>query len=116
MSCMELDDQGVLNVIEPMMDDVMSGIANRDYAHHTCHFSVDLKSSTSNDAFMAQCDWWEKQWGRPGQRDKVTIFRKEKSFTMLWHQQFDKTEDQVLAVITVALKGGRYFVDGFFLT
>jgi len=115
MSCMELDDQAILTVIEPMMDDVMSGVANRDYAHHCAHFSVDLKSSITSDTFLAQCDRWEKLWGRPSQREKVTIFRKEKSFTVLWHQQFDKTEDQVLAVTTVAIKGGRYFVDGFFL-
>jgi len=112
---MELDDQAVLTVIEPMMDDVMSGVANRDYAHHSANFSVDLKSRITADFFLAQCDQWEKQWGRPGQREKVTIFRKEKSFTMVWHQHFDKTEDQVLAVTTVAVKGGRYFVDGFFL-
>jgi len=115
MSCIELDDQAVLNVIEPMMDDIMSGIINRDYAQHSSHFSVDLKSCTNNDTFKAQCDQWDKQWGRPGQRERVTIFRKEKSFTVLWHQLYDKTEDQVLAVTTVALKGGRYFVDGFIL-
>jgi len=115
MSCMDLDDQAVLNVIEPMMDDVMSGVANRDYARHSQHFSVDLKSTVSSDTFLAQCDKQEGLWGRPGQRDVVTIFRKEKSFSVVWHQHYDKTEDQVLAVATVALKGGRYFVDGFFL-
>ena len=115
MSCMELDDQAILKVIEPMMDDIMSGVANRDYAHHSCHFSVDLKSSITADEFLARCDRWEKLWGRPGQREKITIFRKEKSFTMLWLQQYDSTDDQVLAVTTVAVKGGRYFVDGFFL-
>ena len=115
MSCMELDDQAVLNVIEPMMDDVMSGVLNRDYAHHSCHFSVDLKSSITADAFLAKCEHWEAMWGRPGQREKVAIFRKEKSFTVLWHQLYDNTEDQILAATTVAVKGGRYFVDGFFL-
>lgn len=112
---MELDDRAVLNVAEPMMDDVMSGVANRDYAGHSAHFSVDLKSTISAEAFLAQCDKRENLWGRPGQRDVVTIFRKEKSFTVLWHQHFDNTEDQVLAVATIAVKGGRYFVDGFFL-
>lgn len=115
MSCMDLDDQAVLNVIEPMMDDVLSGVSNRDYTRHTQHFSVDLKSTVSSDQFLAQCDKWETLWGRPSQRDVVTIFRKEKSFSVVWHQHYDKTEDQVLAVATIAVKGGRYFVDGFFL-
>lgn len=112
---MELDDQAVLNVVEPMMDDVMTGVDQRDYALHSCHFSVDLKSTLTSEAFLQRCDLQEARWGRPAQRDIVTIFRKEKSFTVLWHQHYDRTEDQVLAVTTVAVKGGRYFVDGFFL-
>lgn len=116
MSCMELDDQAVLTVAEPMMDDLMSGIANRDYALHSRHFSVNLKSAISAEVFLEQCDQRESDWGRPSQRDLLTIFRKEKSFTVLWHQHMDKTDDQVLAVTTIAVKGGRYFVDGFFLT
>jgi len=113
---MELDDQTVLNVAEPMMDDVMSGVANRDYGLHSANFSVDLKSSITSESFLTQCDQREKDWGRPGQRELVTIFRKEKSFTLVWHQHYDKTSDQVLAVTTVAVKGGRYFVDAFLLT
>lgn len=113
---MELDDKAVLNVVEPMMDDVMSGVSNRDYTLHSRHFSVDLKSKLSAETFLEQCDQRENDWGRPAQRDLLTIFRKEKSFTVLWHQHMDKTADQVLAVITIALKGGRYFVDGFYLT
>jgi len=85
---MDLDDQAVLNVIEPMMDDVMSGVANRDYARHSQHFSVDLKSTLSSEDFLMLCDKRESLWGRPGQRDVVTIFRKEKSFSVVWHQHY----------------------------
>jgi len=97
------------------MDDAMVGVANRDYALHSQHFSVDLKFSITSEVFLEQCDQREAAWGRPGQRELVTIFRKEKSFTLVWHQHFDKSEDQVIAVATVAVKGGRYFLDQFLL-
>jgi len=113
MSCQELTDAEILNIAEPMMDDVMLGVARRDYKLHSTHFSVSLKSVLSNEVFLESCDQREIDWGLPGQRELITIFRKEKSFTLIWNQHFTQTQDQVIALTTVALKGGRYFVDYF---
>ena len=115
MSCQELTDAEILKVAEPMMDDIMLGISRRDYRLHSSHFSVSLKSVLSSDVFLESCDQREKDWGLPGQRELVTIFRKEKSFTLVWNQLFTRTDGQVIALTTVALKGGRYFVDFFLI-
>jgi len=98
------------------MDDAMLGVSRRDYKQHSGHFSVTLKSVIGPDEFLSDCDTREKQWGTPLQRNLVAIFRKEKSFTLVWDQQFNQTDGQVVAMLTIALKGGRYFVDGFSLT
>jgi len=111
MSCLELDDNDILKVANPMMDDIIRGLARRDYALHSCHFSVDLKGVGGPEAFLEACDKYESDWGSPGQRELVAIFRKEKSFTLVWDQQFLATQGQVMSVMTVAVKGGRYFVD-----
>ncbi len=111
MSCLELDDNEVLNIADPMMDDVIRGLLQRDYALHSCHFSVTLKSQIGPEEFLANADHYESNWGRPGGRELACIFRKEKSFTVVWHQQFSNTNAQVMGVVTVAIKGGRYFVD-----
>lgn len=115
MSCLELDDNDILKVANPMMDDIIRGLARRDYSLHSCHFSVDLKSLGSPELFLEQCDRYESDWGSPGERVLACIFRKPKSFTLVWDQQFSRAEGQVMAVMTVALKGGRYFVDQFLL-
>lgn len=115
MSCLELDDAQASDIAEPMMDDIMSGIARRDYALHTAHHSVNLKSSLTSDAFLTACDAREADRGSPGQRELVCIFRKNKSFTLVWNQHYDKVDGQVMAMTTIALKGGRYFVDFFLL-
>jgi len=111
MSCLELDENDILKVANPMMDDIIRGLARRDYTLHTCHFSVHLKSLGGPEEFLENCDRYESAWGSPGERTLVAIFRKQKSFTMVWDQHFSKTEGQVMSVMTVALKGGRYFVD-----
>lgn len=115
MSCLELDDEAVLKVAEPMMNDVMAGVSRRDYKLHSGHFSVVLKSAIGPEAFLAACDESESHWGRPTERELIAIFRKEKSFTVIWNQKFDQTEAQVAALVTIALKGGRHFVDHFSL-
>ncbi len=96
-----------------MMDDIMRGLAQRDFALHSCHFSVNLKSAISPDAFLQKCDKYAADWGQPGQRELMCIFRKQKSFTLVWDQNFTHTEGQVMGMLTVALKGGRYFADAF---
>jgi len=111
MSCLELDDDEILKVANPMMDDIIRGLARRDYSLHSCHFSVNLKSLGSPDSFLEMCDRFETDWGSPGDRVLVSVFRKPKSFTLIWEQQFSASDGQVMALMTVALKGGRYFVD-----
>ncbi len=115
MSCMELDDDACRKIAEPMMDDAIEGAARRDYNLHTRHFSVALKSSFDAELFMAACDSRQATWGNPTQRELVCIFRKPKSFTLVWNQGFERTDGQVMAMMTIALKGGRYFVDYFLL-
>ncbi len=115
MSCLELDDESVLKVAEPMMDDIMAGVSHRDYKRHSAHFSVTLKSMLGPEEFLTACNQRESEWGLPGARELVAIFRKEKSFTLIWDQHFDSTQGQVVAMTTIAVKGGRYFVDHFVL-
>ncbi len=115
MSCQELEDDEILKIAEPMMDDIMAGVSNRDYKMHSVHFSVSLKGVLTQDDFLAACDQREASWGRPIAREKVAIFRREKSFTVIWDQHFDHSTEQVVALTTIALKGGRYFVDYFLI-
>lgn len=111
MSCTELSDQEILKIVEPMADAIMMGAAHRDYAGHTSNFSVNLKSRITSEVFLEACEQRESEWGAAGPRGLICIFRKEKSFTVLWNQPYDRTDDQVALLVTVALKGGRYFVD-----
>ena len=115
MSCMELDDDACRKVAEPMMDDTINGVLRRNFNEHTRHFSVALKSSLDADAFSDACESRQAAWGNPIGRELVSIFRKPKSFTLVWNQGFDRADGQVMAVMTIALKGGRYFVDFFML-
>jgi len=115
MSCLELTDAEIIKIAEPMMDDIMLGVSRRDYTLHATHFSVNLKSVLGGDEFLAACDSRDKAWGLPGHRELVSIFRREKSFSLIWNQQYTRTDDEVIALTTVALKGGRYFVDHFML-
>jgi len=97
------------------MDDVMLGIARRDYALHSRHFSVDLKGRLTPEAFAEELERTADSRGAPLERDFLCLFRKPKSFTLVWDQGFARADGQVMAAMTVALKGGRYFVDYFLL-
>ena len=115
MSCLDLDDAEIGRIAEPMMDDVMLGIARRDYALHSRHFSVDLKGTLTPAAFAEGVAAAEPARGLPGARELQCLFRRPKSFTLVWRQDFASADGETLALMTVALKGGRYFVDYFLL-
>ena len=113
MSCQELSDADILKIAEPMMDDIMLGVSRRDYKLHSANFAVSLKGVVGSEDFISACDQRENDWGLPGDRELVCIFRKHKSFTLVWEQRFTRTEGQVVAMLTITIKGGRYFVDQF---
>jgi hypothetical protein len=113
MSCLDLTDAEIVKIAEPMMDDIMLGVSRRDYNLHSSHSSVSLKSRITSEVFLEACDQRERNWGLPGERELTSIFRKHKSFTLIWLQHYTRTDDQVVAMTTIALKGGRYFVDHF---
>jgi len=115
MSCLELDDDEARRIAEPMMDDAMAGFARRDYALHARHFSVALKGTLNDAAFLSMCERQGQALGAPGVRELVCIFRKPRSFTIVWHQRFERDVGETMAVATIALKGGRYFMDHFLL-
>lgn len=97
------------------MNDTMEGLARHDLTSFTRHFSVSLKSTIDPKQFEVDCAARRSQWGRPGGRELVCIFRKRKSFTLVWNQAYENADGQVMATMTIALKGGRYFVDHFLL-
>lgn len=110
-----MDDAEIVKIAAPMMDDIMLGVSRREYALHSAHFSVSLKSTLDQEHFLSACDQRERDWGLPSDRELVCIFRKQKSFTLVWEQRYTGTQDQVVAMTTIAIKGGRYFVDQFLL-
>ncbi|PID62231.1 MAG: hypothetical protein CSB44_03810 [Gammaproteobacteria bacterium] len=112
MSLLELDDAEIIRIAEPMMDEVMLGLAHRDYRAMSQQFSVDLKSVLSDDTFQNMLAE-QRHWGRPGARELIAIFRKPKAFTLVWNQYFEAAEGDIMAIATIALKGGRYFIDDF---
>jgi hypothetical protein len=115
MDCRDTDDQALCAVADPMMDDIMQGLAHRNFTLHSQHFSLHLKNYISEEQFKLDCDQWIGKWGRPTQRQLVCIFKKPKAFTLIWHQSFTEADEDVLALTTVAVKGGRYFIDQFML-
>jgi len=84
LTCLELDDAEARRIAEPMMDDVMLGIARHDYALHSRHFSVALKSALTPEAFAGEIERTEPVRGQPGTRELLCLFRKPKSFTLVW--------------------------------
>lgn len=108
---MELADAEIVKIAEPMMEDILLGVSRRDYKLHSSQFSVKLKSELDGEQFLQACDQQEADWGLPGHRELLSIFRKNKSFTLVWELKYTRTEEQVVAMTTIALKGGRYFVD-----
>ncbi len=115
MDSRDTDDQALCAVADPMMNDIMQGLAHRNFSLHSQHFSLHLKNYISEEQFKLDCDRWLGKWGRPTERNLICIFRKPKAFTLIWNQSFSEADEEVMAMVTIAVKGGRYFVDQFML-
>lgn len=109
MDFSKLTDKEILNIANPLMDNLMDGSSERDYEKHSKDFTKRLKNIVTKENLEKQLS--ENKLGEFTKRELITIIRKKNSIFVLWRQWLSKSEDEFLAEIVIIEKDGRYLVD-----
>ena len=104
-------DEDILAVVNPLMDNLMEGSTEIDYAKHVRDFTDRLKSLVSEEGLKRMCAHYQADVGFFTDREVLSVFRRRDSVGVVWRQAASKTDDELIASVVVVEQDGRYLVD-----
>ena len=109
MNFSKLSDKEILDIANPLMDNLMEGSSEGDCEKLTRDFTDRLKSVVTKDSFEKQMA--ENTLGDFAKRELLSIIHKKNSIFVLWKQWFTESNDEFLAEIIIIHKDGKLLVD-----
>ena len=94
MALCQMSDEAILAEIEPLIDNMLSGSAERDHARHVRDFTDRLKVIVTEDNLSRQCKDYQARLGNFDRRDFISLFRRSHSLAATWRLYFTKSDDE----------------------
>ena len=104
-------DAKILDVVDPIMDNLMQASTDIDHTRHVRDFTDRLKSIVTPEHLEKVCHRYQSKWGFLDRREPVAIFRREESVAVVWKQWCTATDDEFVAELVLVDVDGRYLVD-----
>lgn len=105
----KLTDEEILNIANPLMDNLMEGSSERNHQKHTRDFTDRLKAIVTEENLLKQ--WKENKIGEFSKREFLSIIHKSDSIFVVWKQCFTNSHEEFLAEICIVEQAGKLLVD-----
>lgn len=115
MSLDQKSDAEILEIVNPMMDNLMDASTHIDHARHTRGFTKRLKAIVTEDYLKKVCAKYQSERGYFGERTFVALFRRPGAVAVVWKQRFTKVEGEYVAEALIVDQDGRYLIDHAFV-
>ena len=106
------DNDRVKQHADPIIDNILQGMANDDYLQYTKDFDQILKTNMSRTQFIKKrieiYDWI----GGYLYREYLGFTNSQGTTVVFWKGTFDKTQDDILISLTLSQEQGKYLVKG----
>lgn len=106
-----MSDQEILQVIDPIMDNLMQGSTDIDHAKHTRDFTERMKCIVTPERLRDICVDYQARIGYFGKREFVALFRREKSIAVIWKLSCSKSSDEFVAEAVFVPEDDKWLVD-----
>lgn len=111
MSLESMSEKEVLDIANPIMDNLMEASTNIDHDRHTQDFSDRMKSIVTKEHFHNICKQYQNEKGYFSKREFVTIFKRPDSIAIVWKQYFTKAKGEFVAEMVLIKHKERFLVD-----
>jgi len=111
MNFTTMTDDEVLNIVEPIMDNLMSASTEINHQNHIRDFSDRLKGIVTKEYLESVCKKYQKEKGFFAKREFVSLFKRPDAVAVVWKQSFTKAQGDFVAELLLINKGEKYLVD-----
>ena len=111
MNFEELSEQQILDIANPIMDNLMEASTEINHARHVQDFTDRMKSIVTKDYFQKVCEQYQSEKGYFAERKFVAVFKRPDSVAIVWKQSFTKAKGEFVAEMVLVKVNGHYLCD-----
>lgn len=98
----------ILNVADPIMDNLMEGSTEINHEKHTRNFTDRMKGIVTKEYFETVCRKYQAERGYFSRREFVSVFRRPQPVAIVWKQWFTKQPGEYVAELVLVENGFTY--------
>jgi len=111
MNFEEMSEEEILDIANPIMDNLMNASTDIDHERHTRDFTDRLKGIVTRDYLQKVCEDYQAKKGFFGERKPVAVFRRPDSAAIIWRQSFTKVQGEFVAEMVLVHQNERFLCD-----
>ena len=111
MNFEEMSEEKILDIANPIMDNLMNASTNIDHQGHTRDFTDRMKRIVTRDYLQKVCEDYQAEKGFFAERKPVAVFRRPDSAAIVWRQSFTKAKGEFVAEMVLVHQSGKFLCD-----
>ena len=115
MKLLEKTDDEILQILNPIMDNLMDASTKIDYERFIIDFSQRMKDLTTEKSLSEICNDYQSRKGFFTNREFVSLFKREDSIAIIWKQNFSKIKGDFIAEAVFIEEDEKVVVDHAFV-
>ena len=106
-----MSDQEILEIANPIMDNIMESSTNIDHEAHVRDFTDRIKTIVTKEYLEKVCKKYQSEKGFFLKREPVAVFKRPDSAAIIWKQIYTKAKGEYVAEMVLVHQNGRYLCD-----
>jgi hypothetical protein len=111
MNFEEMTDQEIIDIANPIMDNLMDASTEIDHARHVADFTDRIKNICTEEHLQKVCEKYQRELGYFSDRELVGVFKRPDAAAIIWKQLFTKAKGEYVAEMLLVHDGERFLVD-----
>ncbi|MBN4054775.1 hypothetical protein JYT87_03610 [Nitrospira defluvii] len=111
MSFEELSEPEILDIANPIMDNLMEASTEIDHERHVRDFTERMKNIVTKEYLQKVCEQYQNEKGYFSDREPVAVFKRPDSAAIIWRQSFTKAKGEFVAEMVLVKRENKYLVD-----
>jgi hypothetical protein len=111
MNFEHLSENEILDITNPIMDNLMDASTKIDHASHIQDFTDRMKHIVTKEYLQKVCETYQAEKGFFAERELVAVFKRPNSAAIIWKQTFTKAKGEFVAEMVLVHQNGKYLCD-----
>jgi hypothetical protein len=111
MNFEKMSEKEILEIANPIMDNLMEASTAINHERHTRDFTDRIKNIVTKKYLQKVCEQYQAEKGFFSERRPVAVFRRPDSAAIVWKQFFTKAKGEFVAEMVLVNKSGKCLVD-----